>query len=289
MFSFWELLEKSGLQKDSWWNGNSSATIFLSIGLNNFDKTQYLTLGENSANHVLISGCVGSGKSQLMHLVLTIAMMIYSPNEIQIYILDLKEGIEYKHYNDHQLPHVRKVAAGVGRETGYEILQEIDEELALRKEMITQNGFSSLCEYRQLEQINVPRILCIIDEFQSLFAWSDYVYSNSSIILDRLVREGSTLGMHLLLSSQTLSQADDLLLETLKKITLRIAFSSNHIEEARAILADGNLAPTQLSKPGEAIYNEDSGAVQGNKHFQAAYISMDELKCYLEEISTLNK
>ena len=76
--------------------------------------------------------------------------------------------------------------------------------------------------------------------------------------------------------------------ETLKLINLRIAFSSNHLD-SRTILAEYNDAAIYLSKPGEAIYNADSGAVNGNKHFQTAYISMEELSYYLEEIRALRK
>jgi DNA segregation ATPase FtsK/SpoIIIE, S-DNA-T family len=288
MFPFWTMLHKCGLIRDKWGTYDTGKNVTIPIGLNDCNRIQYLVLGDDAANHALISGRVGSGKSQLMHVIITAAALSYKPNEIQIYIVDLKEGREYQHYIENPLPHIRRVAAGVEREEGYEVMQLVDEELSLRREAFSRNGISNLHEYSQTDLPQLPRILFLIDEFQYFFARDDYLSRNSNELLDRLVRDGADLGLHHILSSHILSQADSSLRITLKQITLRIAFSSDYLE-ARTILAEGNTAAIYLTKPGEAIYNADSGTVNGNNYFQAAYISMEELLYYLEEVRAFSK
>ncbi len=286
MFSFWSMLNKCGLIRARWGTFGKGKYLAVPIGINDCNRTQCLVLGDDAANHALISGRVGSGKSQLLHVIITAAVLAHCPSKIQLYILDLKEGCEYKCYEEHPLPHIRRVAAGVEREEGNEIMQLVDEELSLRREIFFQHGISDMREYSKIDLPLLPRILFVIDEFQYLFEKDDYLSRNSSELLDRLVREGADHGVHLLLSSRILSQAASSLRKTLKQITLRIAFSSDY-SEARAILAEDNTAATCLSRPGEAIYNEDSGAVKGNNHFQVAYISPEELRYFLNEVKVL--
>lgn len=288
MFSFRELLLKSGLQKDKYFSLNSGKNLVVPIGLNDFNKPQYIVLGKDASNHVLVSGCVGSGKSQLMHVIITAATLAHSPHEIQLYIVDLKEGSEYHQYEKHPLPHIRMVAAGVEREEGCAVIQLAEDELSIRSEIFYRHGIRDLYEYSQTDLPKLPRMIIIVDEFQMFFSIDDNIASEANQILERLICQGRVLGIHVLLCSQTLTGPSILTRSILDQITLRIAFSSNHLE-SRTILAEGNDAATYLSKPGEAIYNADGGLVEGNKHFQVAYISFEESLNYLEEISALSK
>jgi len=92
--------------------------------------------------------------------------------------------------------------------------------------------------------------------------------------------------VHLLLSSRIFSKAGSQLRETLQQITLRIAFFSDYLE-AQTILAENNSAATRLSNIGEAIYNENSGAVGGNIRFQVGYISSEETCYFLDEVKAI--
>jgi DNA segregation ATPase FtsK/SpoIIIE, S-DNA-T family len=284
MFTFRMMIHKCGLIRDKWGTFGNSQNLVVPIGINDCNRIQYLILGDDAANHALISGSVG--KSHLLHVIITAALLAYSPEKMQLYILDLKEGSEYKSYVEHPLPHIRRVAAGVDLEEGFKIMQLVDEELLNRQELFHLHGVSDMQAYSKKELPLLPRILFVIDELQYLFEKDDYFSSNARLLVDRLVREGPDLGVHLLLSSRIFSKADSQLRETLKQITLRIAFSSDYLE-AQTILAENNSAATRLSNLGEAIYNADCGAVSGNKHFQTAYISPEELSYYLDEVKAI--
>ena len=47
----------------------------------------------------------GSGKSSLLHAQITNLALHYSPDEIELYLIDFKKGVEFKTYATYELPH----------------------------------------------------------------------------------------------------------------------------------------------------------------------------------------
>ena len=129
----------------------------------------------------------------------------------------------------------------------------------------------------------LPRILLIVDEFQEFFTEDDAVAAQASQILDRLVRQGRAFGVHVLLGSQTLAGSYTLARSTIDQMAVRIALQCSEAD-SRLILADDNPAARLLSRPGEAIYNDANGLVEGNHPFQVAWLPDDERERYLQRI-----
>ena len=48
----------------------------------------------------LIAGKTGSGKSTLLHALITNLALWYSPDEVELYLIDFKKGVEFKTYAD---------------------------------------------------------------------------------------------------------------------------------------------------------------------------------------------
>ena len=53
-------------------------------------------LGKGTSQHVLIAGKTGSGKSTLLHALITNVALRYSPDEVELYLIDFKKGVEFK-------------------------------------------------------------------------------------------------------------------------------------------------------------------------------------------------
>ena len=81
-------------------------------------RLQHLELGSGTAQHVLIAGKTGSGKSNLLHVLITNSALLYSPDHLQLYLIDFKKGVEFKIYASYQLPHARVIAIESEREFG---------------------------------------------------------------------------------------------------------------------------------------------------------------------------
>lgn len=272
---------------DQWWTADSRPGISVPLGRVGATGRQHLKLGQGTAQHVLIAGKTGSGKSTLLHALISNLALLYSPEEVELYLVDFKKGVEFKTYATHALPHARVVAVESEREFGLSVLQRLDAELKLRGDQFREVGAQNLSAYRQANGNRpTPRILLIVDEFQEFFVEDDKIAQDAALLLDRLVRQGRAFGLHVLLGSQTLGGAYTLARSTIDQMAVRIALQCSEAD-GHIILSDDNSAARLLSRPGEAIYNDANGLVEGNNPFQVVWLDDERREQYLERIHDL--
>ena len=267
--------------EDAWWTSDSRSGIDVPLGRAGAMKLQNLDLGRGTSQHVLISGKTGSGKSTLLHVLITNVALRYSPDEVELYLVNFKKGVEFKAYSRHQLPHARVIAIESEREFGLSVLQRLDAELRSRGDQFRRLGVQDLKAFRNAQpDEKLARILLMIDEFQELFVEDDHIAQESALLLDRLVRQGRAFGIHVLLGSQTLGGAYSLARSTIGQMAVRIALQCSE-SDAHLILSEENTAARLLTRPGEAIYNDANGLFEGNHPFQIVWLSDDERDDYL--------
>ncbi len=272
------------LDKDNEGEASSGDGINIPIGSQGANRNLSLDLGEGVRQHVLIAGKTGSGKSTLLHSIITSGAFHYSPDQLHFYLLDFKKGVEFKPYADHGMPHARVIGIESEREFGRSVLQRLDEELQERGEKFRAYGVQELSEYRGVRGDEMPRIMLVVDEFQELFVRDDRLAGDCAMLLDRLVRQGRSFGMHVVLSSQSLAGAFSLPRATLGQMAVRIAMQCSE-SDAALILSDDNTAARLISRPGEAIYNDAGGLIEGNHPFQVAWLASDDHKQLLARIA----
>ena len=257
---------------DAIWSHSTADGIDLPIGRAGAARLQFLRLGRGTSQHVLVAGKTGSGKSTLLHILITNLAMHYSPNEIQFYLVDFKKGVEFRTYAANRLPHARVVAIESDREFGLSVLERLDQILQERGDLFRERGVQDVPSFReQFPAEPMPRLLLLVDEFQEFFVAEDRVSARASLLLDRLVRQGRAFGIHVLLGSQTLGGAYSLARSTMGQIAVRIALQCSE-NDAYLILSEDNAAARLLARPGEAIYNDANGLIQGNHQFQIAWL-----------------
>ena len=273
--------------EESWWTADSRSTVDVPLGRCGATKRQHLRLGHGTAQHVLIAGKTGSGKSTLLHTLITNAALRYSPDELEFYLIDFKKGVEFKTYATHALPHARVVAVESEREFGLSVLERLDAELRARGDLFRSAGAQDVASFRQANPGKaMPRILLIVDEFQEFFVEDDRVAQDASLLLDRLVRQGRAFGIHIHLGSQTLAGAYTLARSTLGQMAIRVALQCSETD-APLILSEENTAARLLGRPGEAIYNDANGRVEGNSPFQIAFLPEAKHDDYLRRVQNL--
>jgi hypothetical protein len=268
------------------WANDSRGGISMPLGHTGAVRLQNLRLGRGLAQHALIAGKTGSGKSTLLHVIITNLALWYSPDEVELYLVDFKKGVEFKTYVTHQLPHARAIAVESDREFGVSVLQRLDAELARRGDLFRAAGVQDLPAYREATGERLPRTLLIVDEFQVFFAEDDRLSQDAALLLDRLVRQGRAFGIHVLLGSQTLGGASSLARSTIGQMAVRIALQCSEAD-SQLILDDTNVAARLLSRPGEAIYNDAGGLVEGNSPFQTAWLPDQRRQVYLQRVRDL--
>jgi DNA segregation ATPase FtsK/SpoIIIE, S-DNA-T family len=104
------------------WTADSRDGIEVGLGKGGPTKVQALSLGRSTAQHVLIAGRTGSGKSSLLHALITNLAIHYSPDEVELYLIDFKKGVEFKTYATFELPHAQVIAIESEREFGHSVL-----------------------------------------------------------------------------------------------------------------------------------------------------------------------
>ncbi len=265
------------------WAGSTAEELVVPIGRAGANELQCLRLGKGTAQHALVSGKTGSGKSTLLHALVTNLALHYSPREVEFYLVDFKKGVEFKTYATHELPHARVIAIESEREFGVSVLERLDEELKNRGERFRNLGVQDLAGFRRESGECLSRLLLVIDEFQELFVSDDNLAQDAALLLDRLVRQGRAFGIHVLLGSQTLAGAYSLARSTIGQMAVRIALECSEAD-AHLILSDDNSAARLLSRPGEAIYNDQNGMVEGNHLFQVVWLADRQRQEYLSEI-----
>ena len=265
------------------WTHSTASEVDVMVGRQGANRFQSLKLGKGTSQHVMIAGKTGSGKSTLMHAMITNAALWYSPDEIELYLVDFKKGVEFKTYATNILPHARAIAVESDREFGLSLLNRLDVELARRGELFRKAAVQDLASFRKVPGVEtLPRTLLIIDEYQEFFTEDDRLAQDATLLIERLVRQGRAFGMHVLLGSQT---AGGLPRGVLEQFAVRIALQTSEAG-SHLILGDNNSAGRLLTRPGEAIYNDGGGLVEANSPFQVAYLSDAKRDVYLKELAS---
>jgi len=273
--------------EDQWWQGSTAEEVLAPLGPAGAKKLQFLKLGKGTSQHCLIAGKTGSGKSTLMHAMITSLALQYSPNEIQFYLIDFKKGVEFKLYDHYALPHARVIAIESEREFGLSVMEQLDRELKRRGDLFRELSVQNVGGFRQTGHPDpMPRILLLIDEFQEIFVEDDKIAQDASLILDRLVRQGRAFGIHVLLGSQTLGGSYSLPRATMGQMAVRIALQCNEADSS-LILSEDNTAARLLTRPGEAIYNDANGMVEGNNPFQVVFLTDEQREQFLGSLRKL--
>jgi len=269
---------------DKLWTEETTGELTVAIGRSGATKLQRLEIGKGTRQHALIAGKTGSGKSTLFHVIITNLALWCSPEQVEFYLVDFKKGVEFKCYATRRLPHARVVAIESDREFGLSVLERVDAELRRRGDLFRQLGVQDLAGYKKAGGTErMPRALLIIDEFQEYFTEEDRVSQGAAVLLDRIVRQGRAFGIHVLLGSQTLGGAYTLARATIGQMVIRIALQCNEAD-AYLIMDQDNPAPRLLSRPGEGIYNDAAGSIEGNSPFQTVWLPEDVRDRFLAKI-----
>ena len=270
---------------------NAAASLSIPMGVGAGDSIIKLTMGEGSSHHGLIAGATGSGKSTLLHTIIMSAMLNYSPEQLNLYLMDFKSGTEFKIYESVKLPHIKLLALDAMQEFGESILEDLVAEMGRRGELFKSVGQTSLKGYSEVTGKSLPRILVIMDEFQILYndATNRKIAMNCAELTKRIVTEGRAFGIHLLMATQSTKVIRDLTLQqgTIEQMRIRIGLKCGE-DDARYLFSDRNDAKAlELMKGpiGTAVLNQEY-IESSNIGFRTAYCDKNTQKEFLEKIAS---
>lgn len=271
---------------DTWWRATSADGVTAHFGRIGARQVADLIVdSEVNTYSALIGGRPGSGKSVLIHAIVMSIVTEYSPAEVELYLIDFKEGVEFKQYADIGLPHAKVIAIESERDFGLSVLQRTAAEIKHRGDLFrgAGQGAANLQQFRARTNQPMKRLVLIIDEFQQLFYRDDKIAAEAAEILELILRQGRAFGIHVLLASQSLAGMASLGKHVLGLIPTRIALQSNE-NDSRMILGEENTDAQTLSRAGEGILNRKGGHKDANERFQAAFWDPDVRSAVLQQV-----
>ncbi|GAA6849182.1 hypothetical protein CHC119_02980 [Helicobacter pylori] len=246
--------ELKDLQREQeFWTKSSQFRVSVPVGWDINHKEVCFEIGE-AQNHTLICDHSGSGKSNFLHVLIQNLAFYYAPNEIQLFLLDYKEGVEFNAYaKERILEHARLVSVASSVGFGVSFLSWLDKEMKKRDELFKQFNVKDLSAYRKHGEM--PRPIVVIDEFQVLF--SDSTIKEKERVeryLNTILKKGRSYGVHLILTTQTMRGAD-INKSLMTQIANRIALPMD-AEDSESVLSDD--VACELVRP-EGIFNNNGG------------------------------
>lgn len=277
MFSFDEMLDVSRVLSEKTKKGMSFPIGYTTSG----SGEVILDIGDRTP-HYLIGGTSGSGKSNLLHNLIMSACWNYNPEELAVYLLDFKEGVEFNRYADPMLPNAALVAVEADTEYGITVLDHLLEEQEDRFRKFKQNKCKDIQAFRAADPTEImPRILLVIDEFQVLFAGATKDSAVEKMTM--LAKQGRACGIHIVLSTQSLKNLD--ISSFASQLGGRIALKCS-AEDSKNILGGittNNEAASELEVP-FAILNVTQGNLSGNIKFAVPEAKPDLIEQKIEEL-----
>lgn len=200
------------------------------FGKNSHGKLSRWFCSDSGEGQTILVGGTGSGKSNLLHAIITSACYLYSPEELQLYLIDLKQGVGFKRYADHRLPHARLIAIEGNADIAIGVLRSVWNDFVKRTTQFRNASVYELTSYRKKLRadknsdglLQVPRIIIVIDEFQILFTEDDKIKFEAEDLLNKIISQGRAGGFHVILATQNLTSVKKQIVDN---VTTRIAMS----------------------------------------------------------------
>lgn len=149
---------------------------------------------EFGVGHCLVVGPTGSGKSELLKLLL--GQVIKTRPEAQLTLIDFKGGATFNRYRT--LGQVKKIASDIDGHDPEQFWQSIQAEVSRRELALAAMGVSRIEELAAMGR-PMPRHYIFIDELVAALAESP----RAAISLNAVAARGRSLGIHLVVATQT--------------------------------------------------------------------------------------
>lgn len=245
------------------------------------------TIDTVSHIHCFIIGQSGTGKSVFLHDVIIGAMAKYSPDELELYLMDFKiGGVEFNRYRNEK--HVKALLVDNSDiQITLEILRDISNKMRERGKQLRASGVSNIVEYNQVNPTKkMPRIVFIADEchvmFPTMNSKDTKLYREISEILQKIAKEGRSQGVHLVLATQTIAQAE-ISSEILNNISDFYLLKCSPSDSER--LVRGSVDTTSGLKTGQILHHD----IDHDVVFKSTYLPTSQTLEIIKKINDKTK
>ena len=177
-------------------NKSKSSNIIVELGIYDDPDNQYQgTYSVDLTNeNLMIIGSAQSGKTNLLQDIIRSISSKYSPDEVNIYVIDFASMV-LKTFES--LNHVGGVVTSSEDEKLKNLMKLLFTEIETRKEKLLSVGVSSFSAYKEAGKTDLPQIVLLIDNITAL----KELYFQEDDELINLCREGLTVGISVVIAN----------------------------------------------------------------------------------------
>lgn len=269
---------------------NASEGIVAPIGYDAEGKTVNVMFDDRHV-HAFMIGQTGSGKTRFLHNVILSMITKYSPEDLELYLIDFK-GTEFPCYRN--LPHSRVVLVNdADAEVIYSVIRDLKQQMTDREKLFRETSSSNIQAYNSQAAKRIPHVLLVIDECQSLFTNDGDVQNKKKIyeIIATIAQKGRSFGIHMLFATQSLSNTPRLSDDVLRQISEHYILTCD-TNDAATLVPDvearttekevADMLKNQTTVKGQCYYQGNGD----NTRFIFNYVSDGEMQDGLIEAAT---
>lgn len=269
--------------------GSTVTTIAAPIGRRADGSPIDLAVGDEEGTAIggLLVGPSGSGKTTLLHTFIHALAYRYPPDELELYLLDMKDGVEFAEYAPRPgrpaLPHVRAVGIETDPSFALGVLNHLVEVDRHRKHLFKEASIKShleiknIAQYREFTGETLPRVLFVADEFQLMLAGptEDAAWDT----LDLLAKQGRSQGIHVLLATQSMASVGVgrgmQKASVFDQLELRVGLRCK-VDELSRLLDRPVRNRLDTGRRGSGVLNHSRGDLDADQIFQAGILESHE-------------
>ena len=250
----------------------TAGDLVLPLGQDEFGSELMLNLAKSP--HILIAGATGSGKSMVLHSLISSLLYRYSPDRLRLVLIDPKR-VELPLYAN--TPHLLSSVLYDARKSVL-TLKWLIKEMERRYDVLEKTRVRDISTYHKVtggktgngdEFELMPYIVVVIDEIADLMAAYPKEVEGSIVRLAQLSR---AVGIHMIIATQRPSV--NVVTGLMKaNIPARIALQVVSNVDSRIIL--DQTGAEKLNGPGDLLFLEPSNMF--STRLQSYYISEDEI------------
>jgi len=206
-------------------------------------------------HHVLIAGATGGGKSVFFKMALI--CLLKTSKQIQLYLLDLKRGVEFGSFET-----LRNVKVSKDQPSAVGTLQDVVDEMEKRFIYLEKNKRTIIDPRRD----PFDRIVVAVDEASVLFFVDKFSKENKVLglkardLCDQISKLGRAAAIHLILATQkVVKETIDVRIQT--NINAKLCFRVNNIASSMTVL-NNKLAADLPKIEGRGIWSVGSEDIE---------------------------
>lgn len=228
------------------------------------NKTITLDLKENP--HTYVVGTTGSGKSVMTKVILTSIVNLYSPNEVELYLCDLKM-VELNLFRN--LQHTKKFVYTVEDIT--EVISNLLEETRRRYNLFMENEVTNIFEYNKLKGVKKLKYQVLyIEEIVMLLEDKN---KSAMKLLKQLIAISRASGCYVFLTTQ---RPDNTVIDNIVKANINNRIVLKCEDRKNSVVALDEEGAEKLRGNGHGFIKNGANI----EEFQGYFITDDQVKDY---------